>query len=63
MQRHESNIYFDFRHDRCDAINAVTTTGGQVECSFLHFVVNIADAGINVTKNENTTVIIKGEVL
>ena len=39
-------------------MNAISTPDGQVECDFL-YLGNISQTGLNVTKQENITVLIK----
>ncbi len=51
---------YTFRTSNCNATNAQDIGGGQVNCSLLHLDSNVADTGINVVKNADTTVMIKG---
>ena len=55
--------FCDFRHDQCDAVNAINTIDGQVECSLLHFDSNVTYTELNVIQKNSTTVIIKGELV
>ncbi len=40
-------------------LNVINTPDGQVECNFLNLG-DMSDTGLHVTKQENTTVMIKG---
>ncbi len=53
------SIAFLIRYAGCTAMNAIKTPDGQVECDFLNFL-DFSDVGLYVTKQENTTVVIKG---
>ena len=49
-----------FRTYNCNATNAQDIGGGRVKCSLLHLDSNVAETGINVVEQPDTTVMIKG---